>query len=290
MKAAFSLLVLVATINLARAGSFAGPPPFTNGSPLQSGTDGTYQAVAEGVNLTGVFSFVIRGGLQTSDQSATINGWVFFLDGNILQGSVVAAISEDDVVGILNGVGTTATIPTDTNGTVTLPTAIIIPSTTANGEFSGSISLNNPLAVFEGTGTLRGTPQRTDQLLVIGPATTNNFTTTTSNSVFTNLPTEISSSTVTDTTTDPAAGTTSDSTTTTTNASFAALPITTTSATEPIAGANTNNSSSTLSPIIIPASAFPLTRFRFEGTRVSITPATPPAAPAAAAASPAPAA
>ena len=166
MKAALSLLVLIATINLARAS--AGPPPFTNGSPLTTGTDGTYQAVAEGVNLTGVFSFVISSGLQTSDQSATINGWVFFLDGNILQGSVLAAISEDDVVGILNGVGTTATIPTDTNGTVTLPTAIIIPSTTANGEFSGSISLNNPLAVFEGTGTLRGTPERTDQLLVIG--------------------------------------------------------------------------------------------------------------------------
>ena len=67
MKAAFSLLVLVATIGLARAGSFAGPPPFTNGSPLQSGTDGTYQAVASGTNLTGVFSFVISGGIQTSD-------------------------------------------------------------------------------------------------------------------------------------------------------------------------------------------------------------------------------
>ena len=84
MKAALSLLVLIATINLARAS--AGPPPFTNGSPLTTGTDGTYQAVAEGVNLTGVFSFVIRGGLQTSDQSTTINGWVFFVDGNIFQG------------------------------------------------------------------------------------------------------------------------------------------------------------------------------------------------------------
>ena len=81
MKAAFSLLVLVATISLARAGSFAGPPPFTNGSPLQSGTDGTYQAVASGTNLTGVFSFVISGGIQTSDSNAVINSWVFFIDG-----------------------------------------------------------------------------------------------------------------------------------------------------------------------------------------------------------------
>ena len=93
MKAALSLLVLVATISLARAGEFAGPPPFTNDSPLQSGTDGTYQAIISGTNVTGVFSFVISGGLQTSDQSATINSWVFFVDGNIFRGSVVAAIS-----------------------------------------------------------------------------------------------------------------------------------------------------------------------------------------------------
>ena len=107
MKAALSLLVLVATINLARAGEFAGPPPFTNDSPLQSGTDGTYQAIVSGTNITGVFSFVISGGLQTSDQSATINSWVFFVDGNIFQGSVLAAISRGKVVGILNGGSTT---------------------------------------------------------------------------------------------------------------------------------------------------------------------------------------
>ena len=128
MKAAFSLLVLLVTINLARAG--VGPPPFKNGSPLQSGTDGTYQAVAEGVNLTGVFSFVISNGIQTSDQSPIINGWVFFVDGNIFQGSVVAAIAEDDVAGILNGEVTSRGVPTGTNGIVTLPTAFIIPGDT----------------------------------------------------------------------------------------------------------------------------------------------------------------
>jgi hypothetical protein len=231
MKAALSLLVLIATINLARAS--AGPPPFTNGSPLQSGTDGTYQAVAEGVNLTGVFSFVIKGGLQTSDQSTTINGWVFFVDGNIFTGSVLAAIAEDDVVGILNGEVASQAVPTGTNGIVTLPTAFIIQGNVASGQFSGSISLNNPLAVFEGTGTLEGTGGRVDQL------------------VFISEPTQ----------TVIATGTT--------------IP------------GNTNTV--TITPITIPASAFPLTRFRFEGTRVSTTPATPPAAPAAAA-SPSPSA
>ena len=36
MKAVFCLLILLASVNLARAGDFPGPPPFTNDSPLQS--------------------------------------------------------------------------------------------------------------------------------------------------------------------------------------------------------------------------------------------------------------
>jgi hypothetical protein len=232
MKAALSLLVLIATINLARAS--AGPPPFTNGSPLQSGTDGTYQAVAEGVNLTGVFSFAIRSGLQTSDQSTTINGWTFFVDGNIFTGSVTAAISEDDVLGILNGEQTSTSIPTGSNGIVTLPTAFIIQGNIASGQFSGGISLNNPLAVFEGTGTLQGTPGRVDQLVFITEPT----------------------ATVTDVNGNTIPGTT-----------------------------NTVS----VTPITIPAGTQQDIRFRFEGTRVSTTPLTPPAAPAAAA-SPSPSA
>jgi hypothetical protein len=220
MKAALSLLIFAATINLARAGDFAGPPPFTNESPLTSGTDGTYQAVAEGVNLTGVFSFVISGGIQTSDQNPIINGWVFFVDGNIFTGSVVAAISEDDVAGVLNGEVTSQGVPTGTNGTVTLPTAFIIQGDIASGEFSGSIGLNLPLATFEGDGTLQGTPGRTDQLVFISEPT---------QTVVSN-------------------GTT--------------IP------------GNTNTV--TVTPIIIPAGSQPETRFRFEGTRVSTTPATVP--------------
>jgi hypothetical protein len=225
MKAALSLLALIATINLARAGAFDGPPPFTNGSPLQSGTDGTYQAIAEGRNLTGVFSFVISGGIQTSDQSPIINGWVFFVDGNIFQGSVVAAISEDDVAGVLNGEGISQGIPTGTNGTVTLPTAFIIPGDTASGEFSGSISLNSPLAVFEGKGSLQGTPGRVDQLVFVTDPTTTRIETTDGTTV---------------TTTTPA------------------------------------TNFQTVFDINIPATGIAETRFRFEGTRVSTTPATVP--------------
>jgi len=168
MKAAFSLLVLVATINLARAS--AGPPPFTNQSPLPSGTDGTYQAIASETNLTGVFSFVISGGIQTSDQNTIINGWVFFVDGNIFQGSVVAAISESKVAGILNG-GSTR-LPFETGEPLSLPSAFVVPGNTASGEFSGDISLNSPEGRFDGEGSLQGTPDRTDQLVFITDPTT----------------------------------------------------------------------------------------------------------------------
>jgi hypothetical protein len=222
MKAAFSLLVLIATINLARAS--AGPPPFTNESPLQSGTDGTYQAVAEGVNLTGVFSFVISGGIQTSTSSSVINSWVFFIDGNIVQGPVVAAISQTKVVGVLSA-GTSQSLTTGSNGTVALPTAFIVPGNTASGEFEGDISLKSPEGAFGGEGTLQGAPQRTDQLVFI---------------------TEPTASVVSGVTTIPGF----------TNAV-------------------------SVTPIVIPPSEnIGITEFDFQGTRVSITPATPPAAPA----------
>jgi hypothetical protein len=228
MKAAFSLLVLFVTINVARAGSFAGPPPFTNQSPLQSGTDGTYQAVASGVNLTGVFSFVISGGLQTSTSSSVINSWTFFIDGNIVQGPVVAAISQSTVVGILSG-GTTQSLPTP----LTFPTAFVVPGNTASGEFRGHISLNSPEGVFGGEGTLQGSPERIDQLV------------------------------------------------------FIAEPTETVVADGVVIPGNTNTV--TVQPIRIPGSTFDETRFKFHGTRVSTTPATPPPEASPPATSPPPA-
>jgi hypothetical protein len=216
MKAAFSLLVLFVTMNVARAGSFAGPPPFTNQSPLQSGTDGTYQAVASGVNLTGVFSFVISGGLQTSTSSSVINSWTFFIDGNIVQGPVVAAISQSTVVGILSG-GTTQSLPTP----LTFPTAFVVPGNTASGEFRGHISLNSAEGVFGGDGTLQGSPARIDQLVFIREP-------------------------------EPAVVTPEG--------------VVVIDEQPPV----------TVTPINIPGSTFDETRFKFHGTRVSITPATPP--------------
>jgi hypothetical protein len=223
MKAALRLLILLASINLASAGDFAGPPPFTNDSPLQSGTDGTYQAIASGVNLTGVFSFVIEGGIQTSGQTATLNSWVFFVDGNIFQGSVTAAISRGKIAGVLNGGVTTLSF--ERGEALTLPSAFVIPGNTASGEFNGSFQVNSPLAVFEGKGSLEGTPDRTDQLIFLTEPT---------------VTTVVQTGTTTTTTTSPATN-------------FQAV-----------------------FPINIPGAGIAESRFRFNGTRVSTTPAAVP--------------
>lgn len=140
------------------AGGFGGPPPFTNGSPLNSGTDGIYQAVATGVNLTGLFAFTISGGIQTS--SSTNNKWVFFVDGQILTGTTQANISNDRVAGVLDSVAGV----TDFSS---LPVIINVPGNAAAGFFSGEIDLNSPIAAFHGEGALEGTPARTDQLIIV---------------------------------------------------------------------------------------------------------------------------
>ena len=65
MKIPAALLILIVASEYLHAS--AGPPPFTNGSPLVSGVDGSYQATARGRNLTGVFRFTYSGGRQTSN-------------------------------------------------------------------------------------------------------------------------------------------------------------------------------------------------------------------------------
>jgi len=156
----FSVIVSAASVN---AGSFGGPPPFTNGSPLPTGTDGKYQAVATGTNLTGLFSFEISGGTQTS--TAANNSWVYFVDGNVLTGGTQANISQGKVTGVLDPSATTNF--TNADGTLNGSVAYIVPGNAAGGFFKGDINLKSPVAAFSGSGKLSGTPARTDQLVYI---------------------------------------------------------------------------------------------------------------------------
>lgn len=162
MKIVRSLLVLIVTIGFAHAGGFGGPPPFTGGSPLVSGIDGTYQAVASATNLTGIFGFRIQNGVQT--QASANNSWIFFVDGDIISGSVAANVSNDKVVGVLDsGLGSSL----GNTGTSTGAEIFVIPGNAAAGFYNGTINLNSPIASFSGTGSLQGTPERTDQIVTV---------------------------------------------------------------------------------------------------------------------------
>lgn len=146
------------------AGSIGGPPPFTGGSPLPTGVSGVYQAVASGTNLTGIFSWQISNGVQTAGQ--VNNNWIFFVDGQLLSGTVAANVSQDKVAGVLDS-GFGSGIPTASDGTVDLPLAFVIAGNAGSGAFSGKINLNSPIAYFSGKGRLSGTPSRIDQIVFI---------------------------------------------------------------------------------------------------------------------------
>jgi len=138
MKSAFSLLVLIATIGLAHAGGFGGPPPFTNGSPLTTGVAGTYQASARGSNLSGVISFTYSGGVQTN------GSWVVFYEGQVYSGGNTVAINDGSIAGVLETATQTPVDRTFNDGSTTEYTVTT---------FSGSTTSTTNFTGFEGGGT-----------------------------------------------------------------------------------------------------------------------------------------
>lgn len=161
-----SLLALCALGSLAsvQAGGFGGPAPFQNGSPLLSGTDGVYQAVASAKNLTGLIGFSILNGYQTTSFSQ--NRWIMFVDGDVLDGDTSANISQGKVTGVLD-------MDLVVQPTPPFPGAIfIVPGTGAAGSFQAKINLQDPVAAFNGTGKISGTPSRVDQIVMISPTPT----------------------------------------------------------------------------------------------------------------------
>ncbi|MEX1117704.1 MAG: hypothetical protein WEB60_02825 [Terrimicrobiaceae bacterium] len=100
MKLLVSALSLIAAVSTLQAGGFGGPPPFTNGSPLLSGVDGTYQANAHASNTTGVIRFSYSGNNQTSTLAG--NSYVIFSEGLTFSGPVIANITISRITGVLN--------------------------------------------------------------------------------------------------------------------------------------------------------------------------------------------
>jgi hypothetical protein len=145
MKIAASFLVLLTGIVQLYAS--AGPPPFTNGSPLVSGIDGSYQATARGRNLTGVFRFTYVNGVQTSSPrlptgntvpnllTDPYNDYVFFVEGKVYRGLVQANVNVGSVAGVLdNGA---FNVP---NGGSVTPTPTVSPSPTVSPTASPTVS------------------------------------------------------------------------------------------------------------------------------------------------------
>ena len=155
MKRSIALLLLVFTAATARAGSFGGPPPFTNGSPLTSGVTGTYQASARGKGISGIirFSYDSTGNPST----AGLNDYIFFVDGTIVTGSTEASIQTSKIAGILN-TPSSPTVP---------PTMGYFDS--LGGSFTASINTKSPTYSFKGNGSLEvyesigGSPISADQ-------------------------------------------------------------------------------------------------------------------------------
>jgi hypothetical protein len=155
MKTLAASLVLLLAVQISARAS-AGPPPFTNGSPLVSGVDGMYQATARGKNLTGVFRFTYANGSQTSNPQLPTgntvdnlltdpyNDYVFFVEGLVYRGLVQANINTSSIAGVLdNGSANVAIFGDGTMGNILSFTS---------GFFNGSMDQNSPFACFHGKG------------------------------------------------------------------------------------------------------------------------------------------
>lgn len=162
-----TLSLLVATVFFStiasHAGNMFGPAPFRNGSPLVTGVDGTYQATARSENVTGIFRFAYAGGSQTAN--ARQNSWVFFVNGQVLRGTVEAALDNSSLSGILDS--ESSGITRDSNGAITLPIYIFSGANSAAGSFQGNLNLKSPSGAFSGAGQLLPTPGSTNELTSI---------------------------------------------------------------------------------------------------------------------------
>lgn len=152
MKRPLVSLLAVFAVATAHAGSFGGPPPFTNGSPLQSGIDGSYQAAVRGNNLSGVVRFSYSGQVQTS--TASTNGWVIFYEGQLYTGRTEASIENNKISGVLSR--TTGLISPTTTTTVPDP-SMLITGQNLSGYFNAKLQSNSPTGRFKGSGELQVT-------------------------------------------------------------------------------------------------------------------------------------
>jgi hypothetical protein len=172
MKTLAASLVLLLAVQISARAS-AGPPPFTNGSPLVSGVDGDYQATARGKNLTGVFRFNYANGRQTSspqlptgDSVSNLltdpyNDYVFFVEGLVYRGLVQANINVGSVAGVLDNGSPNVPVFGGSTGGLGIQAFM-------NGFFNGGMDQNSPYACFSGKGEVTTNTVEEERILVAG--------------------------------------------------------------------------------------------------------------------------
>ena len=163
MKRTIASLLAIFAAATAHAGSFGGPPPFSNGSPLVTGVDGSYQAVARSTNLTGIIRFQYAGGSQTA--AALKNSWVFFVNGQTQHGTVTAAIDRENIAGVLDV--NNVSVATNANGSLSLPIVIQSQSASSIGYFNGKLSLNESSGAISGSGQIMPSLPQTNTFVLI---------------------------------------------------------------------------------------------------------------------------
>ncbi len=153
-----TLALFALALSTASAGSLFGPPPFTNGSPLPTGVQGSYQASAVGQGITGIirFAYNAQGNpaepvLPPSDPDSRPinNNYIFFINGTIVTGATQAAIMTDKTYGIL----------ITPNPIIPPPTLFFFDS--LGGSFNAKIDTKSSNYSFKGNGVLETFEQPT---------------------------------------------------------------------------------------------------------------------------------
>jgi|GEM_PF-4604595 len=136
MKRSIALLLLAFTAASARAGSFGGPTSLN--SSTETSAVGVYQATARGKALTGLIKFTY----DSDGNPTTPSGYVFFIDGIMVHGTLDAAIMGSRIASILSYATPDATPVTVSDFQI------------AGGSFNANIDTSSANYFFKGNGNV----------------------------------------------------------------------------------------------------------------------------------------
>jgi len=175
-----ALLLAVASVH---AGGFGGPRPFTDQSPLTTGVDGAYTAIARGNNLSGVIRWNYASNRQTTGTpvfllngvlSDVYNEYVMFVNGLAYRGLDAVAINGPTISGVLDNGGVVVPNSSDSSDTSDGLTVL----TFLSGYFNGNADLNSPEFWMKGDGKVQTWTTSTDSTTSVttsSPLATVNF-------------------------------------------------------------------------------------------------------------------